>query len=160
MIATKGHALVLRMSIARSHLRRLGVLIAGLWHDRRGAVAVQVAFLAIPLAILIFGLVDIGRLSLQRRQMQDALDAATLLAARSTVTTTADLEAVGDPAFLSEVAGLNLGLTASNVTFTMGANPPPPSSTPPPVQWEVPIIQAFKGSFGLDEIKHGPGPYA
>jgi hypothetical protein len=44
-------------------------------------------------------------------------------------------------------------------TFTMGANPPPPSSTPPPVQWEVPIIQAFKGSFGLDEIKHGPGPY-
>lgn len=122
MIATKGHALVLRMSIARSHLRRLGVLIGGLWQDRRGAVAVQVAFLAIPLAILIFGLVDIGRLSLQRRQMQDALDAATLLAARSTVTTTADLEAVGDPAFLSEVAGLNLGLTASNVTFTMGAN--------------------------------------
>jgi len=44
--------------------------------------------------------------------------------------------------------------------FTMGSNAPPPSSTPTAaVQWEVPIIQAFKGSFGLDEIKHGPGPY-
>jgi len=48
-------------------------------------------------------------------------------------------------------------------TFTMGAHPPPPA---PPlgvpvaaVQWEVPIIQAFKGSFGLDEIKQGPGPH-
>merc|ERR1711935_174874 len=27
------------------------------------------------------------------------------------------------------------------------------------VLWEVPIIQAFKGSFGLDEIKQGPGPH-
>jgi len=46
--------------------------------------------------------------------------------------------------------------------FTMGSNAPPPApaySTPSAVQWEVPIIQAFKGSFGLDEIKHGPGPF-
>ena len=52
--------------------------------------------------------------------------------------------------------------SACKTLFTMAANPLPPSppfSTPDHVQWEVPIIQAFKGSFGLDEIKHGPGPY-
>ena len=53
--------------------------------------------------------------------------------------------------------------SACKTFFTMSAHPSPP---PPPrgpgyqaPQWEVPIIQAFKGSFGLDEIKHGPGPY-
>ena len=48
-------------------------------------------------------------------------------------------------------------------TFTMGSVAPPPAPAggthSTPTQWEVPIIQAFKGSYGLDEIKHGPGPY-
>ncbi|PIB94224.1 TadE/TadG family type IV pilus assembly protein [Caulobacter sp. FWC2] len=90
--------------------------------DERGAIAVQFALLALPLAVLVFGLVDVSRISLQRRQMQDALDAATLIAARSTAVTDAGLEAVGDPAFLAEVAGMNLGLTASSATFKMGAD--------------------------------------
>lgn len=90
--------------------------------DERGAIAVQFALLALPLAVLVFGLVDISRVSLQRRQMQDALDAATLIAARSTATTDADLDAVGDPAFIAEIAGLNLGLTASNSTFKAGVD--------------------------------------
>ncbi|MGH1559877.1 pilus assembly protein TadG-related protein [Caulobacter segnis] len=72
--------------------------------------------------MIVFALVDLGRISLQRRQMQDALDAATLMAARSTATTDGDLEAVGDPAFLAEVAGLNLGLTAANATFKAGTD--------------------------------------
>jgi hypothetical protein len=58
--------------------------------------------------------------------------------------------------------------------FTMGAHPPPPPSPSIPGQvhgeeydddgdghdgsWEVPIIQAFRGSFGLDEVQFGPGP--
>lgn len=90
--------------------------------DERGAIAVQFALLALPLAVLVFGLVDISRVSLQRRQMQDALDAATLIAARSTATTDSALDAVGDPAFAAEIAGLNLGLTSSNSTFTAGAD--------------------------------------
>lgn len=90
--------------------------------DERGAIAVQFALLALPLAVLVFGLVDVSRISLQRRQMQDALDAATLMAARSTAVTDAGLEAVGDPAFLAEVAGMNLGLTASSATFKMGVD--------------------------------------
>ncbi len=90
--------------------------------DQRGAIAMQFALLAIPLSILVFALVDLGRISLQRRQMQDALDAATLMAARSTAVTDAELEAVGDPAFVAEVAGLNMGLTASNATFKNGTS--------------------------------------
>ena len=90
--------------------------------DQRGAIAVQFALLAIPLSILVFALVDLGRVSLQRRQMQDALDAATLFAARSTAVTDAGLEAVGDPAFMAEIAGMNLGLSAANATFKAGAD--------------------------------------
>jgi len=90
--------------------------------DQRGAIAVQFALLAIPLSVLVFALVDLGRVSLQRRQMQDALDAATLMAARSTAVTDSGLEAVGDPAFMAEIAGLNLGLTTSSATFKAGAD--------------------------------------
>ncbi|MFY7852690.1 MAG: ubiquitin-activating E1 FCCH domain-containing protein, partial [Brevundimonas sp.] len=90
--------------------------------DDRGAIAIQFALLALPLSILLFGLLDVGRLSLQRRQMQDALDAATLMAARSTATTNSELDTVGDAAFLAEIAGMNLGLTASNATFSAGTN--------------------------------------
>ncbi|HJV43311.1 ubiquitin-activating E1 FCCH domain-containing protein [Caulobacter sp.] len=97
-------------------------LIGRLKGDQRGAIAVQFALLAIPLSILVFALVDLGRVSLQRRQMQDALDAATLFAARSTAVTDAGLEAVGDPAFMAEIAGMNLGLTASNATFKAGVD--------------------------------------
>lgn len=60
----------------------------------------------------------------------------------------------------------NSGVCQSSVCktlFTMAANPLPPAppfkSPDPAPQWEVPIIQAFKGSFGLDEIKQGPGPH-
>lgn len=107
-------------------LRRLigGVraLAGRLRRDESGAIAIQFAFLALPLAVLVFGLVDLSRISLQRRQMQDALDAATLIAARSTATTDAQLDAVGDPAFLAEIAGLNLGLTGASSTFKAGTD--------------------------------------
>ncbi len=107
-------------------LRRLSEGVAAfarrLRRDDRGAIAIQFALLALPLSILLFGLLDVGRLSLQRRQMQDALDAATLMAARSTATSSADLDTTGDAAFLAEIAGMNLGLTASSSTFSAGTN--------------------------------------
>ncbi len=107
-------------------IRRLSegaaAFLGRLRRDQSGAIAVQFAFLAIPLSIMVFALVDVGRISLQRRQMQDALDASTLIAARSTAVTDTDLNTVGDAAFLAEVAGLNLGVTASNVNFASGAN--------------------------------------
>lgn len=106
----------------RRILRRLRDGVARLRRDQSGAIAIQFALLVIPLSVIVFALVDLGRISLQRRQMQDALDAATLMAARSAATTDGDLEAVGDPAFLAEVAGLNLGLTAANATFKAGTD--------------------------------------
>ena len=112
------------MPADRRFIRRLSegaaALAGRLRRDERGAIAVQFAFLAIPLSVLVFGLVDISRISLQRRQMQDALDAATLMAARSTAITDAELDTVGDAAFVTEIAGLNLGLTATNSTFQAG----------------------------------------
>lgn len=92
------------------HLRR----------DQRGAVAVQFAFLILPISILAFGLLDMNRISVQRRQFQDALDAATLMAARSTAITDADLDTAGDAAFAAEMTGLGLTVTAANTTFTAG----------------------------------------
>ena len=113
------------MIAARRLLRRpLARLVAAtrrLRGDDRGAVAVQFAFLALPIAILAFGLLDMNRISVQRRQLQDALDAATLIAARSTATTDAALDTTGDAAFLAEMAGLGVTLTAANSTFKAGS---------------------------------------
>jgi Flp pilus assembly protein TadG len=103
-------------------MARLRRWLGGAARDERGAAAVQFVFLAIPLSIMVFGMVDIGRVSLERRQLQDALDAATLIAARSTAVTNADLTTVGNAAFLAEVASLNLGVTASNSKFVAGDN--------------------------------------
>jgi Flp pilus assembly protein TadG len=95
--------------------------VAGrLRRDERGAIAVQFAFLALPITILAFGLLDMNRISVQRRQLQDALDAATLIAARSTATTDAALDTTGDAAFLAEMTGLGVTLTAANSTFKAG----------------------------------------
>ena len=96
--------------------------VARLADDERGAIAVQFALLLIPIAILTFGLIDISRASVQRRQLQDALDAATLMAARSTATTNADLDTIGDAALATEMSGLGVTLTATNSTFALGDN--------------------------------------
>ncbi|WP_425999347.1 pilus assembly protein [Caulobacter sp. DWR1-3-2b1] len=93
-------------------------LIQRLRDDNRGAVAVQFAVLALPITILAFGLLDMNRISIQRRQLQDALDAATLMTARSTATTDAALDTAGDAAFAAELAGL--GMTSANSTFIAG----------------------------------------
>ncbi len=97
-------------------------LVRRLGSDERGAIAVQFAFLVIPLAILTFGLIDLSRTSVQKRQLQDALDAATLMAARSTATTDAGLDSIGDAALATEMAGLGVPLTRDNSTFSLGPN--------------------------------------
>jgi Flp pilus assembly protein TadG len=97
-------------------------LAARLRDDERGAIAVQFALLLIPIAILTFGLIDLSRASVQKRQLQDALDAATLMAARSTATTDANLDAIGDAALATEMAGLGVTLTGANSTFALGDN--------------------------------------
>jgi len=84
--------------------------------DTRGSVAVQFALLALPLCILAFGLIDVNRATVVQQQLQDALDAATLLAARSTATTDTGLSAVGTPALQANMANMS-GATLSTTTF-------------------------------------------
>jgi hypothetical protein len=49
-----------------------------------------------------------------------------------------------------------LAETATPPSSPMPPPPPPAPQHPGGNAWEVPIIQAFKGSFGFDEIKRGP----
>src|SRR5689334_12010925 len=71
-----------------------------------GAMAVQFAILLLPLTVLAFGLIDVSRASIAKQQLQDSLDAAGLLAAHSPGTTDSALQAVGQPALVSNLASM------------------------------------------------------
>jgi Flp pilus assembly protein TadG len=87
--------------------------------DRRGAVAVFFALSLAVLAPLTLGVMDVYSASSQRIELQDALDAATLSAARSTGTTTAAVDAVGDKSLNSNlVLPSGASLLASNFTLS------------------------------------------
>ena len=66
--------------------------------DEGGAAAVFFAIALLLLTPMTLGLIDIYLSTTQRGQLQDALDTATLYAARSPATTTADIDAIGDAA--------------------------------------------------------------
>lgn len=72
--------------------------LRGLARDERGAAAVFFAVGLLLMAPVTLGLVDVYMITTQRSQLQDALDTATLYAARSDKTTTADIQIVGDDA--------------------------------------------------------------
>ena len=89
--------------------------------DDRGAAAVFFAAATIVLAPLALGVMDIYLASSQRNQLQDALDAATLFAARSnaTASTTPSLQTVGANAL---TGNLQLPAGVSLVTSTFNLN--------------------------------------
>lgn len=89
--------------------------LAPFTRDTRGATAVLFGILAIPLAILALGTVDYARIAVMRQQMQEALDDAALIVARSTAKTDADMDRVGDAAFAELMAKYNI--TGLNATF-------------------------------------------
>ena len=68
--------------------------MARLRDDRRGNVAMIFAFSLPIIAMLTLGGIDLHRVTTARSQFQDALDAATLSAARSSYTDPAELKAV------------------------------------------------------------------
>ncbi|AYV45638.1 pilus assembly protein TadG [Caulobacter flavus] len=98
-------------------LARAAGRLRGFRSDRRGALAVWVALGLIPLCLLVFGVFDLSRMSVERRRLQDSLDAATLIAARSTATDTATLTTLGNAALTSE-----LGKTATSSSFVGSTN--------------------------------------
>lgn len=88
---------------------------------RRGAVAIQFAAIALPLAVLSLGLIDVNRASMSKRSLQDALDAAALIVAKSKATTNAQADSIGDAALAAQLATMTAddGRLISS-TFTLG----------------------------------------
>ena len=86
-----------------------------------GAIAVQFAFLALPVAVLAFGMVDINRASVAKKDLQDALDAATLMAGRSSAVSNADLQTIGAAALAGQLSGMGDATLVSS-TFTLNGS--------------------------------------
>jgi Flp pilus assembly protein TadG len=82
-----------------------------------GGIAVQFAFLALPVAVLAFGMADVNRASIGKKDLQDALDAATLIAARSTAITSAELQTVGAAALAGQLSGQLTDATLVSSSF-------------------------------------------
>ena len=98
-------------------MRLLRRCVAGA-RDESGAAAVFFAVSLILLAPLMLGMFDIYLASTQRNNLQDALDAAALFAARSTGTTSGAVDAVGDAALTANlVLPAGATLVASNFTL-------------------------------------------
>ncbi len=87
------------------------------FREQDGAVAVQFALLIVPLTITAFGALDVSRASGEKMRLQDALDAATLAAARSTATTDAGVQAVGETVLAANLAASQATLTSSSFTI-------------------------------------------
>lgn len=105
-------------------LRQLRGILANLpgaadgMRDPRGAVAVFFALSLAVLAPVTLGVMDVYTASSQRNELQDTLDAATLFAARSTGTTTAQVDVVGDKSLVSNLI-LPSGVTLVSSDFTL-----------------------------------------
>jgi Flp pilus assembly protein TadG len=97
--------------MGRQHSRGHGESGAGFLsrfaRARSGAVAIWFAVMALPLAVLSFALIDINRASVEKRYLQDALDAAVLLVARSTATTNEQAQTLGSAALAAQLAGMS-----------------------------------------------------
>jgi Flp pilus assembly protein TadG len=93
--------------------RRLG-------QDRRGGTALLFAILAPVLLVLVLGVIDLYRLGSIKQQMQESIDNATLIVARSTVKEDVDAEEMGDKAFEALISKDDIGSPLSG--FTLGTD--------------------------------------
>lgn len=101
-------------------LARAAARLRGAGRDTRGAIAVWLGLSIIPLSILAFGLVDVSRMSLDKRRLQDALDASTLIAARTGLTDPVKLKSAGWEALKVQLPELASRLDVKNVDFVLG----------------------------------------
>lgn len=99
----------------------VGRWLAAFRRDQDGNVAI-IAAVAVPvLAVACFALLDINRASTQKRELQDALDAAALYAARSTATTDDQLQKIGKKALLAQLGTLT-DAALLNSNFKLGGS--------------------------------------
>ncbi|MDP3853465.1 pilus assembly protein TadG-related protein [Phenylobacterium sp.] len=100
--------------------------------DEGGAAAVFFAVALLLLTPMTLGLVDVYISTTQRGQLQDALDTATLYAARSPAATTAEIDVVGDAALRANlvlppgesIVSSDFALTGVKVTGSASITPP------------------------------------
>jgi len=103
----------------RSRLADLGQLVRRF--DNRGNVAIVAALSMGPICVAGLGAVDLARATNAKAELQDALDAAALGAARTTSTTDAELKVAGDR-LLAQNLKLDSETTLSASSFKFGAN--------------------------------------
>jgi len=82
--------------------------------DRSGAVAVMFGLAFVPLAFLSLVMIDFARASNAKQHLQEDLDAATLIAARTSLNTSDAIDAVGDKALAAQLGDDISGLPVSN----------------------------------------------
>ena len=97
-------ALTVLSTISRA-LARLTAVAARLGGDRRGNVAIIFALCLPTLVMVVLGGMDVQRITTVRSNLQDALDAATLAAARSPHIKEDELTAVGLAALKANLRG-------------------------------------------------------
>lgn len=89
--------------------------------DDRGNVAIVAALAMGPICIAGLGAVDLARATTAKAELQDALDAAALGAARSPAMTDADLKTAGDR-YLGQNLALSDSFVLGRTDFKAGAN--------------------------------------
>jgi Flp pilus assembly protein TadG len=87
----------------------------------RGNVALVVALSMVPVSLATLGAVDIARSTSAKVQLQDALDAAALGAARSNAQTNSELQTAGDR-FLTQNLATDSDFTLTSTNFKFGAD--------------------------------------
>jgi len=85
---------------------------------RRGGVAVIFGLSFIPLSLLTLTAIDFHRASTVKNALQDALDAASLAAARSEATKASDIQAIGAKVLNANMRAYK-DTTLSNIVFTL-----------------------------------------
>lgn len=100
--------------------RRLLDVARGFASDTHGNIAMISAFVIPVLLLITFGGIDIHRASTVKANLQDALDAATLAAARSQYTDDIDITRVGLASLQANLAPYNdITLLTDQTTFTL-----------------------------------------
>jgi Flp pilus assembly protein TadG len=97
---------------------RLLKFLARTVRDRRGVTAVAFAITFAVLAPMSLGIFDVYTMTEQHGKLQDALDAATLYAARSNAFTTADVNTIGQKALTANLQLIS-GASLQASSFTL-----------------------------------------
>lgn len=90
--------------------------------DKRGNVAIVAALAMGPICLAGLGAADLARGTSAKSQLQDALDAAALGAARTNATTDAELQTAGDRFLAQNLAGVSDDLHLASSSFSFGEN--------------------------------------